>query len=404
MPTWLRLVIAAGCLALIAVLLHEIWSLTVGIVFGLSVVIALLQKIGRPSFWRAFGVKYALVRALMEQEKGNLDAAEALLVKAVARAETLTVERDMHLGTALSHLGDFYRIQGRFAEAEPILRQSNQYYEESAPTPSPYRGIGWHNLAALYITQGRYEEGEPCCHKALHLMEQATGPDSEYAAMVRQNLGQLYKGQGKFAEAEEVYQQARAAQGKARGRGDRMAAHCLLNLADLYRRQARYAEAEPLAREALAVIARARKPDVFALSRGLLVQAELARSQGRAEESTTLALRALALAEKHFGTQSPDVAAALHVLALQHKSQGNFAAAEPLFLRCLGIRNACLVPEHRDRIETIEAYADLLRKMNRNAEAAHWETVARETAVWAVTTAKVESGLRKRSESDGRSR
>ncbi len=160
--------------------------------------------------------------------------------------------------------------------------------------------------------------------------------------------------------------------------------YLLLNLADLHRRQGRTADAEDFARQAIARFDRPRRSEPLALTRALTILARLGLKDGPSEESSRLAARALRLAEKHHGPRNLEVADALHVLATHHKLRCDFTTAEPFYRRCLEIRAAVQVPEHRDRVETLEAYADLLRKMKRDDEAEHWEKAVKATPVWAV--------------------
>ncbi len=58
-------------------------------------------------------------------------------------------------------------------------------------------------------------------------------------------------------------------------------------------------------------------------------------------------------------------------------AQGNYVAAEPLFKRSRAIQEKVLGPEHPNVAQVLENYAVLLRKTNRNAEAAKMEARAK---------------------------
>ena len=64
-----------------------------------------------------------------------------------------------------------------------------------------------------------------------------------------------------------------------------------------------------------------------------------------------------------------------HLGAL-YREQGKYAQAEPLYRRALAIQEKALGPEHPQVATVLENYADLLRKMKRDAEADKMEARA----------------------------
>ena len=115
--------------------------------------------------------------------------------------------------------------------------------------------------------------------------------------------------------------------------------------------------------------------------------AELYRSQGRYSEAAELNQRALSIWEKDLGkTDDPIVAQALNSLALTYGAQGRTSEAEPLLKRSLAIREKVLGPEHPAVAESLENYSALLRKSNRESEAAAMEERAK--AIRAKNTPK----------------
>ncbi len=63
-------------------------------------------------------------------------------------------------------------------------------------------------------------------------------------------------------------------------------------------------------------------------------------------------------------------------MATLYRFQGKYAEAEPLYIRSLAIREKALGVEHLNVAISLENYADLLRKTNRNDEAAKLEARA----------------------------
>ena len=71
------------------------------------------------------------------------------------------------------------------------------------------------------------------------------------------------------------------------------------------------------------------------------------------------------------------MAISLNNLALLYRSQAKYAEAEPLYKRSLAIWEKALGPEHPNVATPLENYAFLLRKTNREAEAAKMEARAK---------------------------
>jgi tetratricopeptide (TPR) repeat protein len=71
-----------------------------------------------------------------------------------------------------------------------------------------------------------------------------------------------------------------------------------------------------------------------------------------------------------------DVAHALNGLAVADLHRGYYAEAEPLCERALGILEKVAPPDYADLVITLAAYARMLRKTNRIAQAEIFETRA----------------------------
>ena len=100
-----------------------------------------------------------------------------------------------------------------------------------------------------------------------------------------------------------------------------------------------------------------------------------AHQEGRYAEAEQHLTVALKQAEK-FGEQDARLADSLNYLASLYQDQGNYAQAEPLYRRALAIAEKALGSEHPNVATTLENYAELLRKTNRDGEAANLEARA----------------------------
>jgi hypothetical protein len=73
------------------------------------------------------------------------------------------------------------------------------------------------------------------------------------------------------------------------------------------------------------------------------------------------------------------VVATLDILAAVTLEQGKLADADSFFEKALSIRGETLGPEHPEVAASLESYAALLRKANRQEKAAELEARARST-------------------------
>jgi CHAT domain-containing protein len=220
-----------------------------------------------------------------------------------------------------------YRSQGRYSEAEPLLKQALAVRKRALGETHPDVATSLNSLALLYHSQGRYSEAEPLYKQALALKIRALGEAHPDVATSLNNLAGLYDSQGRYSEAEPLFKQALELRKRALGETHPDVATSLNNLAGLYRNQGRYSEAEPLFKQALAVSKRILGKTHPAVATSLNNLAELYRNQGRYSEAEPLFKQALAVRKRSLGETHPDVATSLNNLATLYDSQGDSGRA-----------------------------------------------------------------------------
>src|SRR5262249_7677356 len=62
-------------------------------------------------------------------------------------------------------------------------------------------GVALHRLAQLYRAQGRYADAEPLLRRSLDIVERAWGPEGTNVAVALHGLADLYTAMGRTAEA-----------------------------------------------------------------------------------------------------------------------------------------------------------------------------------------------------------
>jgi tetratricopeptide (TPR) repeat protein len=155
------------------------------------------------------------------------------------------------------------------------------------------------------------------------------------------------------------------------------AARAMVDLAELYRGQARFDEAEALFRRALALLEAMPGVPARALVRPLNSLALVYRAQGLYAAAEPLCQRALALAEGSHGPEHPATAGVVGNLLTVYLAQGRYGEAAPLFQRSVTLKERLLGPRHPDLVSSLNNYAALLRKLEKEPEAAAWEARAR---------------------------
>jgi hypothetical protein len=178
--------------------------------------------------------------------------------------------------TALNNLGDLYRAQARYSDAEPLYKRALAIQEKALGPDNPNVALSLNNLALLYSSQGRHDDAEPLFKRSLAIGEKAGLP----FVAVMNNLGDLYRGQARYSDAEPLYKRALAIQEKALGPDNPNVALSLNNLALLYSSQGRHDDAEPLFKRSLAILEKALGLDHHFVATALNNLAELYRTQG----------------------------------------------------------------------------------------------------------------------------
>ena len=111
------------------------------------------------------------------------------------------VQTNPYVATSLNNLAMLYQAQGRYADAEPLLKRSLAIREKALGPDHPDVAVSLHNLAELYRAQGRYADAELLYKRALAIEEKALGPDHPHVAVSLNNLAELYLTQGRYSDA-----------------------------------------------------------------------------------------------------------------------------------------------------------------------------------------------------------
>jgi len=263
-------------------------------------------------------------------------------------------EKDPSLATLYARMGQIYRKRlerGEFQDYQQEQALAFKYFskaaelqkelgleEDFAPTLS--------NLAYLYYLQGRYNQAELLLRQALDLMKHLMGEEHPAVATNLDNLATLYYSQGRYSETESLYQQALDLRRHLLGEEHPDVAVSLNNLAHLYSSQGRYAEAELLYQQAIDLMRSLLGEEHPQVATSLNNLAHLYSSQGRYDQAETLYRKALELRQRLLGQEHPDVVISINNLAGLYHSQGRYTEAEPLLVEALTLSEQVLGNEH----------------------------------------------------------
>lgn len=217
--------------------------------------------------------------------------------------------------SALNGHAQSLHAQGKYAEAEPLLRQAINIDKIALGENHPDYASNLNNLAEVYKAQGKYDQAEPLYKQAIEIDKIALGEKHPEYATDLNNLAELYRAQGKYDQAEPLYLQVISIGKETLGEKHPYYATWLNNLSGHYQDQGKYDQAEPLLKQAISI--------------------------GK-----------ITLGEQH-----PDYASWLNNQALLYKDQKKYDQAEPFYKQAIETFKAALGLDHPSTKAAIENYA-----------------------------------------------
>ncbi|QSQ13828.1 serine/threonine-protein kinase [Myxococcus landrumensis] len=260
---------------------------------------------------RHLGVLARLLHAqawLMGHDLRRVEEAWPFLHRARAVAETL---RDAELDTLLDHVqAELLEQEGRFAEAEPLLRKSLDAATARGQVLARAELNG--RLGILARHQGRLLDAKRWQEEALQLHEALHGAEHPHTGVALLNLGGTLAHLGELTRAEASLQRALAIHRWSLGEDHLAVARTLSNLAIIYFEWGHGAQAREAAETSLSVARKSVGPESPLLmgmeSNRLGVLGEL----GAREEELAQARRSLLHHQRVYGAHHPEVALDAH--------------------------------------------------------------------------------------------
>jgi Tfp pilus assembly protein PilF len=253
--------------------------------------VSILKKIKREDI---YGLnKLGQIRRAKLEDIGTVTESINLPEKSLRKAIELNPKND----TAYVELGQLYRKQGRFAEAENSFKKAIEF--------NPNNDIAHLKLAELYQVQDKFSQAEDSFKKALELK-----PENED---IHIQLGDLYRYQDKFLQAEGSLKKALEINPK------NDSVH--VRLGEVYRKQGEFLQAENFFEKAIGI---SPKKDEIYVKLGLLYW-----GQGKFPQAEIFFKKAIEI--------SPKKDNGYVKLGTLYWDQGKLAQAEDLFKKAVKI-------------------------------------------------------------------
>jgi CHAT domain-containing protein/tetratricopeptide (TPR) repeat protein len=311
------------------------------------------------------------------RQRGCYAAAVPLLRAVLASNEESLGADNIIFAGSLADLAEALAMQGCYSEAIPHFQRCIEIRQRlSSHSPQfaivhrlAIPGLQTH-LALMFTGQGRYHDAELLLRQILSSYQEEKIPRLEAVALG--NLGCFFQQQGRLFEAEVYFQRCAALVKDSMEQVIYAAALCNLGL--VYYEQDRYFESESLVNQSLTIRKRIFSPGHPSIGENFRVLGLLCLKQGRYREAESLLRQSLAISEKKLGPDHVSLTHDLGDLANVCLRQSRLADAEALVKRAIAIADQCGAGADKyyqllllraqiqwDRQDRKEAVADLKR-------------------------------------------
>jgi len=309
-------------------------------------------------------------------EQGRNAEAEKEFAAAIDKAEKFG-PINLQISGSLNNLGEFYINQGRYIEAEPLLKRALEVEALYLSKDLSKIITIFNNLVRLYTLQKRDKEVTSLTQHLPEMIENAMG--TKYSELTKKlsELGMMFYNQGQYKEAELFLEKSVAIQKEVFGSNHPGLAIDIFHLAFIYYTQGKYDEAEPLYQKSIALqkeLFGEEHPNVALILNNL---AKLYYKQNKYDQALQLYQQSLEILEKCL---SPNYLLTSHILnniALVYYDQGKYNEAEESYKRAYQMKQNIIKSEQLKSAEILEDYATLLRKIGRETEALEMESRAK---------------------------
>jgi tetratricopeptide (TPR) repeat protein len=149
----------------------------------------------------AFTLNASLAAAALGEEK--LDDAREFCRRALEIAATALPPNHPGIASVWNNLGQVYRFQGRYLEAETSYRKAIEIWTAARGPAHPLVARGLLNLAAFEHERGRERAAEELYGRAAGILDRTIGADALQTVIARNELGEVLRAEGRYVASEQ---------------------------------------------------------------------------------------------------------------------------------------------------------------------------------------------------------
>lgn len=236
-------------------------------------------------------------------------------------------ESSAELAYARNNLGEIYRVEGRDWEARNLMESAARSLEQFHPG-APGLPVVLSNYAVMLCKFGEFERAEAALRSALAAHERLHDTSKPEYAVTLTDLGQVLEARNQLLAAEPLYEQAAGIFKDAGPAARKDLAATLANQGELYRRLERVEDAREAEQRALQLL----DPQGDALLRVEILRnlGNIMAGGSRPADSVPYFQQSLAIQEKTLGAEHPFTASLLLDYASATQRAGNKSLARRL--------------------------------------------------------------------------
>jgi tetratricopeptide (TPR) repeat protein len=314
-------------------------------------------------------VKLGTTIGLLLYKRGNPKAAEARYLETVELANREIGPDSPSTMSAIQHLGELYKEEGRYPEARKALAQVVAERERIVGKDHPEVAAALSDLANVYRAEGSLDEAKKMYDRALAIRLAALGPDHPEVGNSYNNLGNYFADKGDYVAARTVYARALAIYEKAFGADNVEIMATLVNLGGVLNTLGDHAGARKQYERALRLSEAAYGPDHPEMAGVLNNLGVVANDERRFSDALSYYERAMAITVKAYGPEHPDVVDDMVNITSVYKSLGKLHEAEEATNKTVGLVTKVFGADDMRMAATLVNFAELQMQEKKWADA-----------------------------------
>jgi len=246
---------------------------------------------------------------------------------------------------ALNRLSTALEFQGRYAEADSLLRQATGLFERFAP--EELATAGYVDLRGrILVRLGRMAEAVPLLRSALDIQLRSPTATDSAVAYAYTNLGMVTSELGDHVAAESLMVAGLAAARRAHGEIHPLVAAILSPLANVQASAGRFPEADATFQATIAMRRELLGPEHPDFAWSMFSYADFLVRRGRNADAAEWSRRVLELRGRSLTDAHPAVSTAMGVLGRALSGMDSLAVAERWLRESLAVRRTHFPPGH----------------------------------------------------------